>query len=94
MESMSNWQQGSNPCGPQPWSGLVCDEGWVVAIRLQEKALLGQLTPDLLQVSRLAELHLANNYLTGKAASSSCWVSMHARWAHAWAYATVQRPAQ
>lgn len=72
LESMSNWQQGSNPCGPQPWNGLVCDDGWVVAIRLQEKALLGQLAPDLLQVSHLVELHLANNLLTGMYRAQSC----------------------
>ena len=62
---MANWQEGSNPCGPQPWSGLVCADGWVVAVWLQDKGLAGPLTPDLVQVSHLAELRLSNNVLTG-----------------------------
>lgn len=68
LQALANWQLGSNPCGPEPWSGLVCKQGWVVAIRLKEMSLLGPLTPDLLQVSRLEELHLQNNALTGM-----CW---------------------
>lgn len=63
---MVNWQAGSNPCGPMPWFGLVCASGWVVAIRLQDQGLVGPLTADLVQVSHLIELHLANNVLTGK----------------------------
>lgn len=68
LQSMGNWKQGGNPCGPQPWSGLVCNSGWVVAIRLSDRGLAGPLTPDLAQMSRLAELHLNNNWLSGVSA--------------------------
>jgi len=66
QQCMSTWRQGSNPCGPQPWAGLVCDDGWVVAVRLQDKGLNGPLTSDLLQLSHLVEVHLQNNQLTGE----------------------------
>lgn len=68
LQALANWQPGSNPCGPEPWSGLVCKQGSVVAIRLKDMSLLGPLTADLLQVSHLEELHLQNNALTGM-----CW---------------------
>jgi hypothetical protein len=66
LQALASWQLGSNPCGPKPWSGVVCANGWVVAVRLKEQSLLGPLTPRLLQVSHLEELHLQSNMLTGQ----------------------------
>jgi hypothetical protein len=66
LQALASWQLGSNPCGPKPWSGVVCANGWVVAVRLKEQSLLGPLTPRLLQVSHLQELHLQSNMLTGQ----------------------------
>jgi hypothetical protein len=64
--ALATWKHGSNPCGAEPWQGVVCAGGWVVAVRLEGQSLQGKLTTGLVKVSNLQGLYLSNNQLTGE----------------------------
>jgi hypothetical protein len=68
---LGSWQPNSNPCGFSPWSGLLCEEGWVVALRLQDTRVAGPLSAQLAFVSRLWGIRLASNGLVGERAAGS-----------------------
>lgn len=87
---LSSWKEASNPCGAESWQGIVCQDGSVVAIKLEGSALKGPLTDALMKITRLQALHLDRNQLQGDERSDSCcssepWLvaaDMHNRTAH------------
>lgn len=67
LNVLTSWKQASNPCGAEPWQGVVCQDGWVVAIKIESSALSGPLTDGLLEITRLQALYLTRNQLYGAA---------------------------
>lgn len=65
LEALISWKPDTNPCGAEPWHGLLCRDGYVVAITLEGSALQGPLPTDLFQISTLQGLYLQSNQITG-----------------------------
>lgn len=65
LNVLASWKEASNPCGAEPWQGVVCQDGWVVAIKLEGSALRGPLNDDLMRITRLQALYLERNQLYG-----------------------------
>jgi hypothetical protein len=75
--SLASWQPGTNPCGAaHPWDGVTCNaDGWVTGVTAEGRGLWGGLAGALANVTRLSEIHMAGNQLTGElcvALSSVC----------------------
>jgi hypothetical protein len=63
--ALDTWQPNSNPCGNPIWDGVGCQGGWVTRVTLQEQGLVGGGLMNLLRLSRLQELDVYGNRLTG-----------------------------
>lgn len=63
--ALDTWQPNSNPCGNPIWDGVGCQGGWVTRVTLQEQGLVGAGLINLLRLSRLQELDVYGNRLTG-----------------------------
>jgi len=58
-----SWK-GNDPCG-QRWLGIVCSNGNVSVINLQNMNLSGNISPSFASLTSVTKLLLANNALTG-----------------------------
>ncbi|KAL0720932.1 hypothetical protein Bca4012_035531 [Brassica carinata] len=62
-------QEGGDPCLPSPWSWVVCNsdpQPRVVAVKLSNKNMTGDIPSDLTKLTGLVELWLDGNSLTGQ----------------------------
>ncbi|KAF8101829.1 hypothetical protein N665_0201s0142 [Sinapis alba] len=62
-------QEGGDPCLPSPWSWVVCNsdpQPRVVAVKLSNKNMTGDIPSDLTELTGLVELWLDGNSLTGQ----------------------------
>lgn len=57
------WLEGDDPCR---WTGVTCESGWVVELRLPRNNLSGRLPAELGLLAHLRHLDLAANHLTGR----------------------------
>ncbi|KAJ4891804.1 Leucine-rich repeat protein kinase family protein [Raphanus sativus] len=68
LYSSTVWgQEGGDPCLPSPWSWVVCNsdpQPRVVAVKLSNKNLTGDIPSDLTKLTGLVELWLDGNSLT------------------------------
>ncbi|KAK4834443.1 hypothetical protein QYF36_022777 [Acer negundo] len=69
LDSSADWaQEGGDPCLPVPWSWLQCNSDprpSITVIHLSSKNLKGDIPLDLTKLSKLVELWLDGNSLTG-----------------------------
>ncbi|KAK1563126.1 hypothetical protein Q3G72_022753 [Acer saccharum] len=69
LNSSADWaQEGGDPCLPVPWSWLQCNsdpQPSITVIHLSSKNLKGDIPSDLTKLSKLVELWLDGNSLTG-----------------------------
>ncbi|KAK3227662.1 hypothetical protein Dsin_007524 [Dipteronia sinensis] len=69
LNSSADWaQEGGDPCLPVPWSWLQCNsdpQPSITEIHLSSKNLKGDIPSDLVKLSKLVELWLDGNSLTG-----------------------------
>ncbi|KAL5742865.1 hypothetical protein ACOSP7_029597 [Xanthoceras sorbifolium] len=69
LYSSDDWaQEGGDPCLPVPWSWLQCNSDprpSITEIHLSSKNLTGNIPSDLTKLSKLVELWLDGNSLTG-----------------------------
>ncbi|KAK0585494.1 hypothetical protein LWI29_029421 [Acer saccharum] len=69
LNSSADWaQEGGDPCLPVPWSWLQCNSDprpSITVIHLSSKNLKGDIPSDLTKLSKLVELWLDGNSLTG-----------------------------
>ncbi|CAN6832116.1 unnamed protein product [Brassica oleracea] len=70
LYSSTEWgQEGGDPCLPSPWSWVVCNsdpQPRVVAVKLSNKNMTGEIPSDLTKLTGLVELWLDGNSLTGQ----------------------------
>ncbi|CAH8361332.1 unnamed protein product [Eruca vesicaria subsp. sativa] len=62
-------QEGGDPCSPSPWSWVVCSsepQPRVVAVKLSNKNMTGDIPSDLTKLTGLVEIWLDGNSLTGQ----------------------------
>ncbi|KAJ0258901.1 Leucine-rich repeat protein kinase family protein [Hirschfeldia incana] len=68
LYSSTEWgQEGGDPCLPSPWTWVVCNsdpQPRVVAVKLSNKNLTGDIPSDLTKLTGLVELWLDGNSLT------------------------------
>uniref|UniRef100_A0A1J3IU07 Putative LRR receptor-like serine/threonine-protein kinase n=1 Tax=Noccaea caerulescens TaxID=107243 RepID=A0A1J3IU07_NOCCA len=69
LYSSTEWgQEGGDPCSPSPWSWVQCSsdpQPRVVAVKLSNKNLTGDMPSDLVKLTGLVELWLDGNSFTG-----------------------------
>ncbi|KAG0489555.1 hypothetical protein HPP92_006418 [Vanilla planifolia] len=65
MDSMKNlppgWGRSADPCGPQPWEGITCNESRVTELKLFNMGLQGFLSGDIGSLTELRILDLSYN---------------------------------
>ncbi|XP_010509399.1 PREDICTED: probable LRR receptor-like serine/threonine-protein kinase At1g67720 [Camelina sativa] len=69
LYSSTEWaQEGGDPCSPSPWSWVECNsdpQPRVVAVKLSNMNLTGNIPSDLVKLTGLVELWLDGNNFTG-----------------------------